>query len=299
MDPVDWLLHQARRYPLLTGEQEIQLARLIKDWHELRDKPDKTSLEAARCRRGQRAYRSFFNANIRLVVKIAGWYNRKSGSLAFEDLISEGMLGLHSAINKFEPSKGYKFSTYAVWWIRQSISRAIETKSAMIYLSGSAQQLARRAQRYIIDEELRTGTKPSLEAVAEHFRTTVENLRLYMAHRQTLVSLDAPVLNNGKKQDSHLVDLIEDPNSTLEIDEMSELQQLLPKLLADLSPTEQDIVLRRHLYGKPDTYSAISKDHGVSRERIRQVHERALRNMRIKLVSAGHDPELTPVPRCA
>ena len=298
MDPVDWLLHHARRYPLLTAEQEIHLGRQVKDWLELRDKPAKTSLQIARCKRGQRAYHTFFNCNIRLVVKIAGWYNRNSGSLAYEDLISEGMLGLQHAIQKFEPTKGYKFSTYAVWWIRQSMSRAIDTKASMIYMSGSAQQLARRAYRYICEEEMRTGKRPSMEAVAEEFKTSVTNLRLYLAHSQHLISLDAPIMSSHK-QEGCLLDVLQDPRSTLEINDLGDLEKVLPELLADLNDTERDIFERRYFYSERDTYDRIAKDHGVSRERIRQVHDRAIKVMRHKLLRRGIRPEAAPTPRCA
>lgn len=298
MDPVDWLLHHARRYPLLTAEQEIHLGRQVQDWLTLRDKAGKTQLETARCKRGQRAYYTFFNSNIRLVVKVAGWFNRNSGSLAYEDLVSEGMLGLHHAIQKFEPTKGYKFSTYAVWWIRQAISRAIDSKASMIYMSGSAQQLARRAYRYICDEEVRTGKRPTLEAVAQEFRTSVANLRLYLAHSQHLLSLDAPIMSTDK-QDGCLLDVLQDPRSTLDVNDLSDMERLLPELLADLNDTERDIFERRYFYSQRDTYDTIAKDHGVSRERIRQVHDRAIKVMRHKLLRRGIHPEAAPMPRCA
>ena len=298
MDPVDWLLHHARRYPLLNAEQEIHLGRQVQDWLALRDKANKTQVEEARCKRGERAYHTFFNCNIRLVVKIAGWFNRKSGSLAYEDLVSEGMLGLQHAIHKFEPAKGYKFSTYAVWWIRQSMSRAIDTKASMIYMSGSAQQLARRAYRYICEHEERTGKRPTLEAVATEFRTSVANLRLYLSHTQHLLSLDAPIMGT-EKQDGSLLDVIEDPRSTLEVNDLGDMERLLPELMADLSATERDIVERRYFYSERDTYDTIAKDHGVSRERIRQVHDRAIKVMRHKLLRRGIRPETAPMPRCA
>lgn len=298
MDQVDWLLHHARRYPLLTAQQEIQLARQIQHWLALNAKPNKTNDELRLCRRGHRAYKKFFQSNIRLVVKCAGWYNRTSGCLAYEDLVGEGMLGLHHAIKKFDPSKGYKFSTYAVWWIRQAISRAIDTKASMIYMSGSAQQMARRAYRYICDEEARTGKRPALEEVAQRFNTSVANLRLYLAHSQNLISLDAP-LQTSNKQDVCLLDVVEDPRSNLQVDELSELEVLLPKLMADLSDAEQDILKRRYLLHDRDTYETIAKDHGVSRERVRQVHDKAIRRMRHKLIRYGRAPEPAPMPRCA
>lgn len=298
MDSVDWLLNQARRYPLLTAEQEIELGRQVKDWLALRDQPNHTPLEAKRCKRGLRAYQTFFNCNIRLVVKCAGWFSRKTCSLGYDDLISEGMLGLHHAIKKFEPAKGYKFSTYAVWWIRQAISRAIDTKASMIYMSGSAQQLARRAFRYIAEQEQRTGKRPSLEELAEKFKTPIANLRNYLAHTPNLISLDAPVLNT-QNRDTYLIDLIEDPSSNLQVDELSELHALLPVLLADLQPTEQDILKRRHMLDEIDTYNTLANDYGVSRERVRQIHDRALRKMRQKLMLHGHAPTAAPEQQCA
>lgn len=298
MESVDWLINNSRRYPLLTPSQEINLGRQIKEWQELKDKPNKTALEKKVCHQGYKAYQRFFQSNIRLVVKCAGWYNRSSGSLTYDDLVGEGMLGLHHAINKFEPSKGYKFSTYAVWWIRQAISRAIDTKASMIYLSGSAQQLARRAYRYICDEEARTGKRPSLDAVAQHFNTPVQNLRLYLAHAQTLVSLDAPSKTDGTNP-SNLIDLIEDPSSTLKIRDITGVEKILPRLLRGLGKIERDIILRRYFLDDRDTYDVIAKDHGVSRERIRQVHDRAIRQMRSKLTAYGYAPAVAPTPQCA
>lgn len=298
MDSVDWLLHQARRYPLLTPEQEITLGRQVQEWLALQDVTNKTELEAKRYKQGLRAYHTFFNSNIRLVVKCAGWFNRKPGGLPYEDLISEGMIGLHSAIKKYEPAKGYKFSTYAVWWIRQSINRAIDSKSAMIYMSANAHQLTRRIYKYINEEELRTGKRPSMDELAVKFKTTVINLRHYLAHTPTLVSLDAPS-RNTEKNDTALLDLIEDPSSKLEVDELSDLQELLPALLADLPPTDQDIVRRRHLLHTPDTYQVLADDYGLSRERIRQLHTRALLSLRQKLVFRGVVPDAVPKQQCA
>lgn len=295
MDQVDWLLQHARRYPLLTPEQEIHLARSVQEWMPIRDKAELTPAEKAICKRGKRAYDTFFVSNIRLVVKASSWYSLNSGSMTPADLISEGMLGLHRAIEKYEPSLGYKFSTYAMWWIRQAISRGIGTKAAMVYMPDSAQQVANRARRYIAEQQTETGKTPSLEQVSEHLGVSVANLRLYLSHSQFLVSLDAPLKDDGNGSHS-LVDVVEDPSSTLQIDETSELERMLPKVLDTLNPLQQDVVKRRYLQTDRDTYDVIAKDNGVSRERARQAHDTALRIMRNKM---SRLPQTRQELRCA
>lgn len=300
MDHVDWLIEQARRYPLLTQEQEIQLGRQVQAWIAIRDEPDPTPTQKAIIRRGRRAHDKFMLSNIRLVVKIANFYDRFNCGLAKADLVSEGLIGLQKSICKYDPSLGYKFSTYSTWWIRQAISRGIDSYGSLIYLSANGQQIARRAVRWINDQELQTGRKPTLEHIAEHFKTPVESMRLYLHHRLSVMSLDAPI-NDGGKRSITLLDAIEDPNGTIDIAEFSELHGELEHALNGLTEPQRDVVVRRYLQPEPDSYSVIAKDYGVSRERMRQHHDRALRIMRCRLARLRHEQNVADAlaMRCA
>lgn len=283
-EPLDWLMRQSRAYPLLTAEQEISLSRDVQAWLPIKDTPKPTVKQRAIIRRGKRAWDTFFMANIRMVVVIAKRHTKRAGPhLTVEDLVQEGFIGLQRAITKFDASRGYKFSTYAFNWIRQGINRAIENQARLIRLPNQSLTVLRKAMAYCDEEMIKTGRKPQLAAIAEHIGCSMAILRDSLAHALPAISLDQKP--HGNSDSSTYLELIADEsvdNSSF-MDEHGDLWQSSVDLLNQLDPIDQIIIRERYMLHQPTTLSAIGKSLGVSRERIRQREQRALRRMRIEL----------------
>jgi len=296
--PLDWLMHQSHNYPLLTAEQEIIYSRHIQEWLQLRDKANPTSQERAAIRRGKRAYDRFFLSNIRMVVSITGRYSRFAGSMGLEDMMQEGLLGLERAIVKFDSTRGYKFSTYAFNWIRQSISRSLSSKSRTIRLPDNAILVLKRAFDYMKEYDREHGRRPTVDQMAEHCCVAPHTLRGYLPHGAPVISLDDRARNSGSSESSTLLELIADEVCVNEVDEYSFLVPVLSKLLADLPDLDRQIVERLYMgpEGKSRSLQSIATELGVSRQAIGQRHHNALRRLRLQLnrVELPH----TPAPQC-
>lgn len=298
-DSIRVYLQEIGRIRLLRAEEEIELARKIADLLELerlreqlrkrlgrfpsdREWAESVNMEFPAFQRrlylGRRAKDKMVQSNLRLVVSIAKKYMNRG--LSFQDLIQEGSLGLIRAAEKFDHEKGYKFSTYATWWIRQAITRAIADQSRTIRLPVHLYETISRIKKTtkILSQEMRR--KPTEEEIATRMEMTIEKLRFIAKSAQLPISLETPI---GKEEDSRLGDFIEADGETPE-DEVSKnlLREDLENVLDTLSPRERDVLRLRYGLddGRMKTLEEIGQIFNVTRERIRQIEAKALRKLR-------------------
>ncbi|MBK4728683.1 RNA polymerase sigma factor RpoD [Oxynema sp. CENA135] len=298
-DSIRLYLQEIGRIRLLRADEEIELARKIADLLELerireklyddldREPNDKEWAEAvdmplpafrSRLHLGRRAKDKMVQSNLRLVVSIAKKYMNRG--LSFQDLIQEGSLGLIRAAEKFDHEKGYKFSTYATWWIRQAITRAIADQSRTIRLPVHLYETISRIKKTtkLLSQEM--GRKPTEEEIATRMEMTIEKLRFIAKSAQLPISLETPI---GKEEDSRLGDFIESDGETPE-DQVSKnlLREDLESVLDTLSPRERDVLRLRYGLddGRMKTLEEIGQIFNVTRERIRQIEAKALRKLR-------------------
>ncbi len=289
-DPVHTYLKEIGKVKLLDGALEVELAERIVAGNEAAERlvaPDPGHLPTAReraadrvlVRRGQQAKEALIEANLRLVVSIAKRYRNRG--LAFLDLIQEGNLGLMRAVEKFDHTKGFKFSTYATWWIRQAITRAIADQARTIRIPVHMVETINKvvwAQRQLLQE---LGREPTAEEVARQVDFSIERVREIQRINQDTVSLEQPM---GDEDDFSLSDLIEDRGAVVPDDAATRmmLDEAVREALGHLSPREQDVVrLRFGLEdGKIRTLEEVGKAFGVTRERIRQIEAKTLAKLR-------------------
>ena len=268
------------RYPLLTTQQEIQLARKIAQYMELRDNPSPTPAEQRLIKAGLKARATMVNCNLRLVVHIAKRYTGRIKSMDMLDLCQEGNIGLQRAAEKFDASRGYKFSTYAYWWIRQSLKRAIDSKERMIKIPIHMIDRIFKALQVEIEFMKEHGRKPSKTELAKVMGLTIEQLLALVDCNSAHISLDELITDDGNS----LLDLIASPEVDIDydLDHSKEHVQLALSYLTDM---EQDLINKR--YNQDLTFTAIAKEHNVSRERIRQRTTRTHRRLR-QLMAKSH-----------
>ncbi len=259
-DPVKMYLKEIGKVPLLSGDEEIEFARLMQEGDEA-------------------AKKRLSEANLRLVVSIAKRYVGRG--MLFLDLIQEGNLGLMKAVEKFDYQKGFKFSTYATWWIRQSITRAIADQARTIripvHMVETINKLT-RVSRMLLQEN---GREPTPEELAVAMEVPVERVREIQKIAQDPVSLETPI---GEEEDSHLGDFIEDDKTQTPGDSVTfiMLKEQLLGVLDTLTPREEKVLRLRYGIddGKPRTLEEVGKEFNVTRERIRQIEAKALRKLR-------------------
>jgi RNA polymerase primary sigma factor len=298
-DSIRLYLQEIGRIRLLRADEEIELARKIADLLELerirekimnrldREPNDSEWADAVqmplpafqrRLDLGRKAKEKMVQSNLRLVVSIAKKYMNRG--LSFQDLIQEGSLGLIRAAEKFDHEKGYKFSTYATWWIRQAITRAIADQSRTIRLPVHLYETISRIKKTtkLLSQEM--GRKPTEEEIATRMEMTIEKLRFIAKSAQLPISLETPI---GKEEDSRLGDFIESDGETPE-DQVSKslLREDLEGVLSTLSPRERDVLRLRYGLddGRMKTLEEIGQIFNVTRERIRQIEAKALRKLR-------------------
>jgi RNA polymerase primary sigma factor len=298
-DSIRVYLQEIGRIRLLRPDEEIELARKIADLLQLEelatqfesDKghyPDTKEWAALvemplikfrrRLMLGRRAKEKMVQSNLRLVVSIAKKYMNRG--LSFQDLIQEGSLGLIRAAEKFDHEKGYKFSTYATWWIRQAITRAIADQSRTIRLPVHLYETISRIKKTTKTLSQEFGRKPTEEEIAESMEMTIEKLRFIAKSAQLPISLETPI---GKEEDSRLGDFIEADIENPEQDVAKNLlREDLEGVLATLSPRERDVLRLRYGLddGRMKTLEEIGQIFDVTRERIRQIEAKALRKLR-------------------
>lgn len=298
-DSIRVYLQEIGRIRLLRPDEEIELARKIADLLRLEQLAEQfesdnghfpstkewAALEGMpliRFRRrlmlGRRAKEKMVQSNLRLVVSIAKKYMNRG--LSFQDLIQEGSLGLIRAAEKFDHEKGYKFSTYATWWIRQAITRAIADQSRTIRLPVHLYETISRIKKTtkVLSQEF--GRKPTEEEIAESMEMTIEKLRFIAKSAQLPISLETPI---GKEEDSRLGDFIEADIENPDQDVAKNLlREDLEGVLATLSPRERDVLRLRYGLddGRMKTLEEIGQIFDVTRERIRQIEAKALRKLR-------------------
>ncbi|MBL6741229.1 MAG: RpoD/SigA family RNA polymerase sigma factor [Synechococcus sp. BS301-5m-G53] len=286
-DPVSWYLATIGRIPLLTPAEEIELGNQVQAMMALTEDGSRefedgelTTPQRRLLRIGRRAKERMMKANLRLVVSVAKKYQGKG--LELLDLIQEGSLGLERAVEKFDPTRGYKFSTYAFWWIRQSMTRAIACQSRTIRLPVHLSERLTTIRKVSLDLAHKLGAMPSRVEIAEAMDIPLDELDSLLRQALTTSSLDAPV--NGEEGRSFLGDLIADSSldEPLEIVEQRIHHEQLGRWLSHLSEQEQHVLrMRFGLEGNErHTLAEIGRLMDVSRERVRQVELKALRKLR-------------------
>jgi RNA polymerase primary sigma factor len=277
-----WYLATIGREPLLTPSEEIELGYQVQKMMVLTEAKvnEFSPQELKAIRVGRRAKDRMIKANLRLVVSIAKKYQGKG--LELLDLIQEGSLGLERAVEKFDPSRGYKFSTYAFWWIRQSMTRAIACQSRTIRLPVHLSERLTTIRKVSLDLAHKLGARPSRQEIAAAIEMPIEELDSVLRQSLTTSSLDAPI--KADEGNSCLVDLIADSytESPLELVQRSIDQEQLALWLSHLNQQEREVLsLRFGLDGhNRHTLAEIGRNLDVSRERIRQVELKALRKLR-------------------
>lgn len=284
---IDWIIQQSRRHPLLTPEEEIKLGRQVQAWLPLRQKEKLTKKEQQISNAGKRAYDKFFLSNIRLVVQLAGKYVRRSGCLTHEDLVQEGMLGLERAITRFDSSRGYKFSTYAYSWIRQSIFRAISNKARAIRLPCNALSAISHARQYMESVKKETGRTPTIEETAKEVGVNAQTLRGYLEHVNPPTSLDL-TMQIAEVNGATYLDMLADPGSLNDpLDAIDEHTNTILAAIEQLEWIDQEILEHRYFGSNedPPTFDQIAKSLDISRQTCSSRHRQSLNRLRRKLCS--------------
>jgi RNA polymerase nonessential primary-like sigma factor len=298
-DMVRTYLHEIGRVPMLTHEQEIVYGKQVQQMMTLQAQKDRltkkmghapTDTELAEFAKlspqtvtatfalGNRAKRKMIEANLRLVVSIAKKYQRRN--LEFLDLIQEGSMGLERGVEKFDPTRGYKFSTYAYWWIRQAITRAIAQQSRTIRLPIHITEKLNKIKRTQRELTQTLGRSPNITEIATALELDATEIRDYMLMSRQPVSLDLRV---GDNQDTELQDLLEDGGQSPDnYATQASLQQDIHNLLAELTPQQQQVLSLRYGLGneKEMSLAKVGERLNLSRERVRQLERQALEHLR-------------------
>ena len=280
-DPVRMYLREIGRVPLLTAEEEVRLAQLMGRGkaERIRAERMKTAPNSRIIAEGEEAQRRLTEANLRLVVSVAKKYIGRGMNLL--DLIQEGNIGLIRAVEKFDYTKGFKFSTYATWWIRQAITRAIADQARTIripvHMVETINRLIRISRRLLQD----LGREPTSEEIAEQMEISAEKVREIIKVSQEPVSLETPI---GEEDDSHLGDFLEDHAALAPAEAASHqlLKEQVEDVLDSLTDRERKVLQLRFGLddGRSRTLEEVGKEFHVTRERIRQIEAKALRKLR-------------------
>lgn len=264
-DSVRIYLQQIGKIPLLSNEEELDIAKKIKEEH---------------CEFSKDI---LVNANLRLVVSIAKKYIGRG--LSFLDLIQEGNIGLMKAAERFDYEKGYKFSTYATWWIQQSITRAIADKARAIRLPIHMIESLNKIKKTTIDLTTELGRTPTKQEIAYRLGITVSKLTQIVKSAQSTISIETPASNSQKEDSTKIADYIVDESATTPDSRVSQESMLedIQKMLKQLMPKERDVLILRYGLdnnGEKKTLDEIGSHYGVSRERIRQIENRAISKLK-------------------
>ncbi|BAZ32721.1 RpoD subfamily RNA polymerase sigma 70 subunit [Cylindrospermum sp. NIES-4074] len=300
-DAVGAFFKEMARYPLLKPDEEVELARRVRFLEEIKDLQESLTTELgqqatkaqvahqldmtekqleSRLYQGRVAKRKMIRSNLRLVVSIAKRYLNRG--VPFLDLIQEGAMGLNRATEKFDPDKGYKFSTYAYWWIRQAITRAIANDARTIRLPIHIVEKLNKLKKAQRELKQKLSRNPSEAEMAEALEITVQQLRQLQQLRRQALSLNHRV---GKEEDTELMDLLEDEDNQSPEAKMNEnmMRQEIWEVLGDvLTPREKDVISLRYglTTSEPCTLEEVGNMFNLSRERVRQIQSKAMRKLR-------------------
>lgn len=289
---IDSYLAEISRYPLLTAQEEIELGRQVQEMMQLRElERELTPQEKRAVKRGERAQQKFVRANLKLVVSAAKRYLHVVKNMDLMDLVQEGNLGLIRGVEKYDPTRGYKFSTYAYWWIRQSINRAIATKERAVRLPGKAQEFAAswNVAYKSLQEDL--GRAPKIAEIAEYFGVPLKEIEHFMrVGMSPTLSLDQMLRDESSMS---FGDTVEDPNNLNGADALNqaikeEYALQLQSAFGALTERERELIVRKWgLEGRPpETLNEIGNTMNISRERVRQLLEKTHRKLRLHMTTA-------------
>lgn len=284
-DPLRDYLNQIGKIPLLTAAEEIALGNAIQAMMPLVNKAELTKEERKILRAGNRAKKRMIQGNLRLVISIASKYSRMTTRLSMQDLVQEGNIGLIRAAEMFDPSRGYKFSTYAYWWIRQGIMRSTQTQDRMIRLPSGAPDGLRKVKYFMIDYQKEHGKMPTLQECAELIGVQPETMRNYLQAADDAASLDAKAKNRDD-DGSSIIDLIESRHAVPELELVQDTAELaLRRAFTQLSEMERKLITMRHgLDGEePMSNPSIAKRFGLGKETTRKMVSQAESRLRTLL----------------
>lgn len=284
-DTFDEFLDNIGRYPLLTTAEEIELARQIQAWLPLRNQTKLTKAQQRICRVGRRAYDKFFCCNLRLVVYVAKRYTIKAKTMTIDDLVQEGCMGLARSIEKFDPERGYKFSTYAYWWIKQAMSRSMEAQDRVIRLPVNGVHTLAKLRKFSQEFHRQHGRYPSKAECMAHCDVSEHLFNAYVAHADGCTSLNAKITDENHANE--LLDVVIDHEHSLESDvEQRLLSEDLRRWMLRLDHEEKELLVRR--YGLDTGIGLSLQDLGdsmhLSREAVRHKELTILRKLRMQLV---------------
>lgn len=283
-DGVKAYLNEIGRVPLLTAQQEIELGRLVQRMQQLKESGRVlTAAEKREVRRGERAVNKFVEANLRLVVNVAKKYLTVAKTMNMLDLIQEGNMGLMRGVMKFDPERGYKFSTYAYWWIRQSMTRAIRYKDRVVRLPGNVAEMAYGWNTRYEKLKKELDRDPTPAELAKEFDVSFDDIDLFRSRGSIPLSLDSLVLNTD---DLALVDTIsydgdDDSDARMEKAVFGDLCGSVRDAVQQLPERERRMLMMKWGLGgeEPVTMTQIAAQEGVSRERVRQMCEKSQRKI--------------------
>tara|TARA_R100001443_G_scaffold67235_1_gene76057 strand:- start:44 stop:943 length:900 start_codon:yes stop_codon:yes gene_type:complete len=292
IDGIGWYLQEIGRFPLLTPNEEIDLGNEVQKMMALENQPSLTAEQKKTVHRGKKAKKRMFEANLRLVVHIAKKYTEKNLThLSLGDLIQEGNIGLSRAIEKFDPARGYKFSTYSYWWVRQAVTRAIANSERSIRLPINGLVLQKKVAIFAQEYKELMGSMPSLEECCKQFDVLPRTMRAYLSHTQKPISADqAPKGNWDKPEGKTIVDnLVDDESNPEEELEIKNGLEKLEKLLSKFNQRDRFALELRYGINElgPMTYVEIGKMLNISRERVRQIEQKCINEMRKSLLPPG------------
>ena len=280
-------IHGITRAPLLTAAEEIHLGHAIQAWVEIKDEPNKTREQKLIERRGRRAKERMILGNMRLVISIARSYRIKACKLEFEDLLQEGAIGLHRAAEKFDPCKGYKFSTYATWWIRQAVKRCIEVSNRTIRLPVHSLEKIAKARRFILEYQVEHGREPAIEEVADFVGTQPDTIRDLLSMFSDAGSFD--VIMSGHEDGDSILTMIgggDDPMDQYKKDEVAEMVHNAIKDLDDDEMVKCISMLYGLDYGE-HRFKDIVAQTDIPWNQVRNKLAKGKRMLRVKLMKLG------------